>query len=275
MLVIREVQLASLGQDMRRRLALEALEDVRNSSPHAVRGLTPAEVEERLETALEKSLAYPMSRDDVKAFVRLCFTVGPRFDEYPRFQEIWRLSALEMPRMLALFAQAEAEDWNRAAQFDILSRCLPQPGYAGRVSLTRLEMRHASAYHLHALHPDVWRLGRTKPLMALAEVQDLIREREGGYAITGEGQEFLGALFVDEDGEERRISYWVARSWWGQGIATEALRQATSEPRGRSVLTVDAGNLPSIRVAEKCGYRMVGEGMAGWLTFEAGETAGG
>lgn len=54
---------------------------------------------------------------------------------------------------------------------------------------------------------------------------------------------------------------WVLAPWaHGKGYATEAVRAGTawlSERLGpvRTVCMIDPGNLPSIRVAEKCGYR--------------------
>lgn len=54
---------------------------------------------------------------------------------------------------------------------------------------------------------------------------------------------------------------WVLAPWaHGRGLATEAVRAvlawggANLGP-GRTVCMIDPGNLPSIRVAEKCGYR--------------------
>jgi RimJ/RimL family protein N-acetyltransferase len=57
---------------------------------------------------------------------------------------------------------------------------------------------------------------------------------------------------------------WVLAPWChGQGYATEAARAALSWiasnlPSARTTCIISPGNLPSLRVAEKCGYREFG-----------------
>jgi len=55
------------------------------------------------------------------------------------------------------------------------------------------------------------------------------------------------------------IGWVLAPGAQGQGFATEAVRAAVAWadshfPAGRTVCLIDVANLPSIRVAEKCGY---------------------
>jgi RimJ/RimL family protein N-acetyltransferase len=58
---------------------------------------------------------------------------------------------------------------------------------------------------------------------------------------------------------EREITYWVGRSYWGKGIATDAVSAFlgidTSRPLHARVATDNVG---SLRVLEKCGFRVVG-----------------
>lgn len=60
--------------------------------------------------------------------------------------------------------------------------------------------------------------------------------------------------------DENEISYWIARQHWGRGIATQALRlflqEYTERPLGARAVK---DNIGSIRVLEKCGFRLVGE----------------
>lgn len=55
------------------------------------------------------------------------------------------------------------------------------------------------------------------------------------------------------------IGYWIARSHWGRGIATQALRQfltiVTERPLHASVAE---HNTASLRVLQKCGFRETG-----------------
>lgn len=65
---------------------------------------------------------------------------------------------------------------------------------------------------------------------------------------------------------ERDIGYWIGQEYWGNGIASQALRQflqiETTRPIGARVAF---DNLGSQRVLEKCGFKRIGEavGFAG------------
>ena len=62
-------------------------------------------------------------------------------------------------------------------------------------------------------------------------------------------------------GGEPEISYWLGREFWGKGIATQALglflQVVTSRPL---TARVAKDNLASIRVLEKNGFELDGEG---------------
>ncbi|HEY8090356.1 MAG TPA: GNAT family protein [Polyangiaceae bacterium] len=60
---------------------------------------------------------------------------------------------------------------------------------------------------------------------------------------------------------KRLVGYWLGRTYWGRGIASEALaefvaRHETTRPLHAFVAT---GNAASIRVLAKCGFRPTGE----------------
>jgi RimJ/RimL family protein N-acetyltransferase len=58
---------------------------------------------------------------------------------------------------------------------------------------------------------------------------------------------------------ETEVTYWVDRSLWGQGVATEALRLLLDEVKVRPVHARAASdNLGSLRVLEKAGFRIIG-----------------
>ncbi len=55
------------------------------------------------------------------------------------------------------------------------------------------------------------------------------------------------------------IGYWIARSHWGQGIASRALAMFLAEERRRPLhATAARANAASHRILEKCGFRCVG-----------------
>jgi RimJ/RimL family protein N-acetyltransferase len=57
----------------------------------------------------------------------------------------------------------------------------------------------------------------------------------------------------------RYIGYWVAREFWGRGLATAGLAELLTELRERPLhALVSTDNVASIRVLEKCGFVEVG-----------------
>jgi RimJ/RimL family protein N-acetyltransferase len=277
MLVIRNDQIETLHRATAERLAREAASELDATSPHAILGLTAAETEARLQTALAKARVYSLvAVRDLRAFVQLCFRVGPNFDEYPRFQGI--LNSETPPVMADLFDLATDEDWMEAAIFDIVSRsqgtneaaaqaCASLgDGDAGspQVSLVELSLDHAASYHQQALHPDVWRLADIEPLLSQEAVEQHVRAIEAdpgrdGFAIMHPGAGFVGAMILYRNGAEAQLLYWVGRRFWNRGVATAAVKNLLAmvqerlrlpEVRARAFAT----NAPSLRVLEKCGF---------------------
>lgn len=65
--------------------------------------------------------------------------------------------------------------------------------------------------------------------------------------------------YVDEGKPE--VSYWLGRSFWGKGVATQALELFLQIVTDRPIYARAArDNLASIRVLEKCAFRLCGEG---------------
>ena len=63
-----------------------------------------------------------------------------------------------------------------------------------------------------------------------------------------------------QDGN-REVTYWIGREHWGKGIATRALTEFLVNENARPLYGVAAAdNAGSLRVLEKCGFRVVGEG---------------
>jgi len=58
---------------------------------------------------------------------------------------------------------------------------------------------------------------------------------------------------------DREITYWIDRTSWGRGVATEAIRQFLMVDDTRPLFGRAAGdNAGSIRAMEKCGFRLIG-----------------
>jgi len=65
------------------------------------------------------------------------------------------------------------------------------------------------------------------------------------------------ACFPQEGNLE--VTYWVGREFWGKGVATEALKQLLQLVNDRPIMArVAADNIGSIKVLEKCGFKIIG-----------------
>jgi RimJ/RimL family protein N-acetyltransferase len=74
--------------------------------------------------------------------------------------------------------------------------------------------------------------------------------------------------------DEREITYWIGRPFWGRGIATCALGAfLAADPTRPLHARVAYDNVASRRVLEKCGFRVVGtdRGFAGARSGEIDE----
>ena len=59
---------------------------------------------------------------------------------------------------------------------------------------------------------------------------------------------------------QRDVTYWIGREHWGAGLATQALQLFLGEDSTRPIhARVATDNAGSIRVLEKCGFRMTGK----------------
>ena len=70
--------------------------------------------------------------------------------------------------------------------------------------------------------------------------------------------EVAGTIGSWGDSEEREVTYWIGRSYWGKGIATAALNAFLTVDQSRPLhARVAYDNVASHRVLEKCGFRVI------------------
>ncbi len=69
-----------------------------------------------------------------------------------------------------------------------------------------------------------------------------------------------GYIMVFESAGEQEIGFWIGKEFWGNGIATGALTEFLGQVSVRPLSAVVAKhNRGSLRVLEKCGFKIVGE----------------
>jgi RimJ/RimL family protein N-acetyltransferase len=78
------------------------------------------------------------------------------------------------------------------------------------------------------------------------------------------GDEVVGNITSWGTSDERLVGYWLGPEYWGRGFATSALSEFLREEPIRPLHAhVAAPNRGSIRVLEKCGFRVVGDSRMG------------
>lgn len=67
----------------------------------------------------------------------------------------------------------------------------------------------------------------------------------------------VGSTAVYGEPGEREVTYWIDRAYWGRGLATAALRELLAQVPERPLYArAAADNAGSLRVLEKCGFRV-------------------
>lgn len=78
-----------------------------------------------------------------------------------------------------------------------------------------------------------------------------------------DGAKLIGSIGFGRVGRDVELGYWIARDFWGQGYATEAVRAMLGLARAlghcRLVASHFTDNPASGRVLEKAGFRRTGE----------------
>jgi RimJ/RimL family protein N-acetyltransferase len=74
------------------------------------------------------------------------------------------------------------------------------------------------------------------------------------------GSDVAGSVVCFEQSGKRLIGYWLGRSFWGRGIASQAVSDFISLVPTRPLHAyVAKRNAASMRVLEKCGFKVSGE----------------
>ena len=73
----------------------------------------------------------------------------------------------------------------------------------------------------------------------------------------------VGSIASWDNEGKREVTYWIGRAQWGKGIATRALDAFLDVETTRPLYAAAAAdNAGSLRVLEKCGFRVIGDGRA-------------
>ena len=70
-----------------------------------------------------------------------------------------------------------------------------------------------------------------------------------------------GSVSSYQDDGHPEVTYWLGRNYWGKGLATRALTEFLAHVNPTRPISARAAkdNIGSLRVLEKCGFRIIGE----------------
>jgi RimJ/RimL family protein N-acetyltransferase len=126
--------------------------------------------------------------------------------------------------------------------------------------------RHANDYDVARMTTRMpYPYGRRDAEAFIARAQTIDPAREAVFVVEREADGFVGVLGLHpREGFGPEIGYWIARPYWGQGIASEAalgVMTWASRDWGRRVASAGyfADNPASGRVLERAGFLHTGE----------------
>lgn len=65
---------------------------------------------------------------------------------------------------------------------------------------------------------------------------------------------------------EQKIGYWIGKAYWGRGVASQGVSQFLTLVKARPLYAhVAKHNVASLRVLEKCGFKIAGEEVGEWI----------
>ena len=143
-----------------------------------------------------------------------------------------------------------------------------------RLVLRTLRLSDARRYSNFVSDWDIAKMTGSLPyplpvLSAEIKIEMLLSRRRRGlaypYAITKNGDDMIGVMdiFKRTNQEDYELGYWVARDYWGKGIASESALAVMKEAQRcfgvtRFVAGVFVDNPASMRVLEKIGFKKTG-----------------
>lgn len=125
----------------------------------------------------------------------------------------------------------------------------------GRVSEMALWPRHTSVDMSREVIRDFFKPNPYTFAIVLKETDEPI----GCIGLVPTGEEHFKPLT-----NEREVGYWIGYPYWGKGLTTEALSALIVFCRDSLhldylMITTDAKNIASQRVAEKCGFKLIAD----------------
>jgi RimJ/RimL family protein N-acetyltransferase len=137
---------------------------------------------------------------------------------------------------------------------------------SGSITIREVESSDLEIFYEHQLDPESIRMAAfvgkdPKDRVAFDACWEKIlnSSQNTTRTIVAEGQ-VAGHIACYPHGENMEVTYWLGREFWGRGLATQALNRMLHLVIDRPIFASAAtDNIGSIRVLQKCGFRIVGK----------------
>lgn len=118
-MIIRKNQFEAFDLSLKDRFAKTIEKELRTDHADSVDDLNDDELHDLVLAGIDRAKAYELEADkDIDAFVKLLFTIGWYFDEYPLFNEFLTYDDYEhYERLEYLFDSATDDDWEKASAY--------------------------------------------------------------------------------------------------------------------------------------------------------------
>jgi len=135
-----------------------------------------------------------------------------------------------------------------------------------RITIRAVEAADLETFYVHQLDPVANRMAafvgkhpRDRAAFDAHWAKILHSPRITQRTIIADGR-VAGHVACFPQDEDLEVTFWLGREFWGQGIATEALKQLLRLVAERPILARTAtDNLGSLRVLQKCGFVITGK----------------
>ena len=133
------------------------------------------------------------------------------------------------------------------------------------VTLRAVEPSDLDLFFAHQLDPEGIRLAafvnlaRKDRAVFDAHWQKILGAPQNNtLTIVADGK-VAGHVACFPSGDDREVTYWLGREFWGRGVATRALTEILRRESVRPILArVATDNLGSLKVLQKCGFKITG-----------------
>lgn len=131
------------------------------------------------------------------------------------------------------------------------------------ITLRAVESSDLDAFYAHQRDPEANRMAAFNPRDRAAfdaHWSKILKSSQNtNRTIMADGQ-VAGYIACFPQDDHLEIAYWLGREFWGQGLATLALQRMLLLVVARPIFArAVADNLGSIRVLQKCGFKVIGK----------------